>query len=103
MREYWYGVDFTSPGGALTLRQCEVTEDRDFERGYSRRSHSDGWTIGGEVHEEYCVWVNDFVAFHPVHGFLYGDFEHVVYAETEEAFKHFMEHHAPEAWDYLEI
>ena len=83
-----YGVDFNSPGGALTLSDTSIG------------THESGWTITGEVHEDYYTWVNDFEATHPQFGIVKGNFEGEVVAETEEAFAHFWKHHKPYAWDY---
>lgn len=62
-----------------------------------------GWTILGEVQEDYYQWVNYFEAYHPDYGWVKGDFEDEVQAESEEAFNHFMEHHPYEEWDYGDI
>ena len=97
-----YGKDFDSPGGALTLSVAEVSEEN-VESGVHERTHESGWTIRGEVHEDYYTWVNTFYARHPVYGTLFGDFEEVVMANSEEAFNHFWDHHQPEAWDYGDI
>ena len=89
-----YGVDFQSNNAcapALTLDPEDVG------------SHEDGWVIEGEVHEDYFEWVNYFEANHPVFGRVWGDFEDKVYADSEEGFKHFYEHHTPTAWDYWDI
>lgn len=86
-----FGKDFHSPGGALTLRPHDIGE------------HKDGWTITGEIHEDYYEWVNDFTAVNPSYGAVWGDFEGKVYATSQEAFDHFYSHHTPEAWDYGDI
>lgn len=66
--------------------------------------HSEsGWTIEGEVHEDWYEWVNFFTATHPVYGKIEGDFEDTVTAETHEAFEHFYKHHPPTEWDYWDI
>lgn len=66
-------------------------------------NNDSGWTIVGEVHEDYYEWVNDFEATHPVFGRVWGNFEDEVYADSLEAYKHFVEHHPPENWDYGDI
>ena len=99
-----FGKDFYSRGGALTLSIDEVSEDGNVERGeVYERTHADGWTIEGAVHEDYFQWVNNFEASHPIHGRVYGDFEDVVYADSEEGYEDFYKGHKPEAWDYDEI
>jgi len=86
-----FGVDFFSEYGALTLRHEDIG------------THEDGWTITGEVHEDYFEWVNDFEAVHKKYGKVWGNFEVEVYADNKEGFKHFYRHHTPEAWDYGDI
>lgn len=66
-------------------------------------THEDGWTVTGDVVEDYYEWVNEFEAIHPVFGRVWGDFEHEVYADSEEGFAHFFEHHPPNEWDYGDI
>ena len=98
-----FGIDFHSPGGALTLSPSEVTEDKEYS-GIHTRTHDDGWTITAEIHEDYYVWVNDFEAVHPQLGKVWGgDFEHEVYADSEAAYQNFWTNHGPEAWDYADI
>lgn len=97
-----FGKDFHSNGGALTLRQSEVT-DTEAESGTHTRTHESGWTITGKIYEDYYVWVNDFIATHPELGRVEGNFEHEVRATSEKAFRHFWKHHEPEAWDYMDI
>ncbi len=97
-----FGRDFDSPGGALTLPQDAVTVNGE-EGGTHTRTHESGWTITGRVHEDYYVWVNEFRAHHPEYGEISGNFEAEVTAESEVAFAHFMEHHPPYAWDYMDI
>lgn len=86
-----FGVDFDSPGGALTLGESDIG------------SHADGWTIVGEVHEDYFLWVNDFIATHASLGMVWGNFEQEVVATSEEAFADFYVNHKPGAWDYWDI
>jgi hypothetical protein len=62
-----------------------------------------GWTIEGEIHEDYYEWVNDFVATHPVYGKIEGNFEKEVTAECEIAHDHFVKHHPYNEWDYYDI
>lgn len=103
-----FGEDFFSEGGALTLEPGEVSDERvrhllgndDIVRS---RTHDDGWTVSGKIHEDYYYWVNYFEAEHPTHGKVWGDFESEVYADSEEGFEHFYKNHTPEAWDYGDI
>jgi len=66
-------------------------------------THEDGWTIEGQIHDDYYKWVNYFEASHPTHGRVWGDFERTVFATSKEAYNHFIEHHFPESWDYWDI
>jgi hypothetical protein len=97
-----FGIDFTSDGGALTLYPEEVT-DTGAESGTHTRTHSDGWTITGDIIEDYHVWVKSFKATHPELGTVEGDFEDEVKATSEDAFAHFYENHKPNEWDYEDI
>lgn len=97
-----FGIDFDSDGGALTLREKEVSE-RPVDGGVHTRTHADGWTITGEVHEDWVTWVNEFKAEHPLFGKVWGNFEERVFADSEEGFENFYENHTPEAWDYCDI
>ena len=98
-----FGVDFHSEGGALTLSTSEVTSDDDAYNGTHTKTHDSGWTITGDIHEDYYRWVNDFKAVHPTLGKVVGNFESEVKATSEEAFKHFWKNHTPNAWDYEDI
>lgn len=66
-------------------------------------THPSGWTIVGEVHEDYFEWVNEFEASHPDFGRVWGDFEEEVFADSQEAYDHFFAHHPPHEWDYWDI
>ena len=87
---------------ALTLDPIEVT-DEEYVTGLHKKTHEDGWTIEGEIKEDYYYWVNDFKAEHPKYGKVWGNFEIDVYADSEEGFKHFYENHTPSEWDYADI
>ena len=98
-----FGVDFDSMPGALTLRREEIDETDEKLNGFSIRVHLDGWTISGEIKEDYYSWVNEFTAMHPLHGKVWGNFEEEVFADTEEGYQDFYKNHKPEAWDYGDI
>ncbi len=66
-------------------------------------THSDGWTIEGEIMDDYYEWVNEFSARHPKFGKVWGDFEEVVYADTEKGYQDFIKHHPPTCWTYGDI
>lgn len=62
-------------------------------------THASGWTISGVLHEDWFTWVTDFKATHPLYGKIVGNFMTKVKVPSEEAFRHFMKHHAPNDWD----
>ena len=62
-----------------------------------------GWTITGEIHEDYYAWVNYFEATHPTFGWIKGDYEDIIHAESKKAYEHFVKNHPPELWDYSDI
>ena len=62
-----------------------------------------GWIVTGDIHEDYHKWINEFEAFHPTYGKVWGDFQEEVYADSEEAFNHFYKNHPPQEWDYGDI
>lgn len=94
-----FGVDFYSADGALTLPSELVGHSMP----HVWKIHSSGWAIRGEIKEDWSDWVNEFEAVHPVFGKVWGDFDKLVYADSEEAFEHFFGCHTPEAWDYQDI
>lgn len=102
MKTYKYGIDFFSEGGALTLHNSQIADDKS-NPGYYVKKHPSGWTIGGCLVEDCFTWVNVFVAHHPTLGYVSGDFEREVWADSEEAFEHFYKHHTPISWDYGDI
>ena len=100
-----FHVRFEDRGSlARTLNVCEVSDmDPEPMGGEHTRTHESGWTITGEVHEDWFTWVNDFKATHPTLGEVKGNFEYNVYATSEEAYNHFYENHEPMDWDYWDI
>ncbi len=88
-----FSVDYSIQGtDAATLDVNDI--------GYSEIS---GWTVVAEVKEDYYKYVNYFEATHPKYGFVRGDFESVVEAKSERAFKHFLKHYTVHIWDYSDI
>lgn len=89
---------------AYTLYASEVYERGGKDDGtiYSR-THADGWTISGCIHEDYYYWVNEFSATKKDGSFVKGDFESEIHASSVEAVKDFIKHHAPSYWDYWDI
>ena len=97
-----FGKDFNSSEGALTLPATEVC-DTGASEGYHSKTHDDGWTIEGEIQEDYYLWVNEFKATHPKLGKVWGNFEDTVFATSKEAYDDFYSKHKPEEWDYGDI
>lgn len=62
-----------------------------------------GWTLTGVIHEDYYEWVNKFEAWHPVLGFVFGDFEDTVHAYSEDAYQDFTKNFDYYEWDYYDI
>ena len=62
-----------------------------------------GWTIEGDIHEDWYEWVNEFKATHIVYGTIEGDFESEVTCENQEALDHFLANHPFNEWDYYDI
>lgn len=95
-------IDFTSKNGALTLSKDDIC-DIHIKNNIYMKTHKDGWTIIGELQEDYYEWVNDFIAIHPTLGRVWGNFENKVYSDNIEGFNDFYQKHPPEDWDYNDI
>lgn len=88
---------------ACTLNPEKVCDESDIQVGHFGKTHPDGWFISGHVKEDWYYWVNEFAAYHPTFGWVWGDYENEVHADSEEAFQAFYAAHPPEIWDYAEI
>lgn len=66
-------------------------------------ANDSGWLITGQVTTDYYEWVEQFFAYHEDFGFVCGNFEQEVFADSQEAFDHFIDWHPPESWDYADI
>lgn len=92
-QDHPFVVDFNITGSdAYTLSESHIGTHEDT-----------GWTIEGEIHEDYYTWVNEFKATHPDFGLVWGDFEKSVMAYSQEGYEHFLKNHPPESWDYYDI
>lgn len=60
---------------------------------YQRYHKESGWTIDGQLYQDYYCWVEDFKASHPIYGTLEGDFNCEVTASSDEAWHDFLKHH----------
>lgn len=78
-------------GNAVTLEPSELGDN------------DTGWTITGEVMEDYFEWVNAFTAVHLQHGIVFGDHEQTLYATSHAALAQFKEDHPANVWDYADI
>lgn len=100
-----YGTDFmVEPDPRLgnpkyTLEPEYVCKDHDDQIGFYTRKHRNGWTISGNIYEDAFYWVTDFRAYHPKYGYVWGNFEDKVHAESEDAYQHFVKRFPPHAWD----
>lgn len=66
------------------------------------RTHPDGWTITGEIYNDWYSWVIEFQATHPTYGRVWrtGD---TIYADSEAGFKAFTQNHPFSQFDYGDI
>jgi len=97
----------------LTAEALPLTYEVSFSKNYSSQARTlpavngyfkeTGWHIEGEICEDYYKWINDFNAFHPIHGRVTGDFESLVKASSKEAYEQFLKDHPYDEWDYGDI
>ena len=88
---------------ARTLSASFVRGRYERSLGTYTKTHADGWTISGAIHEDWFEWVNAFEATHPVFGRVWGDFEAWVYADSKEGMEAFCAAYPYEDWDYEDI
>ena len=62
-----------------------------------------GWTIEGQIHEDYYTWVCQFTAIHPRYGRVQGSYETIITGYSTAGINHFMKSHPPHVWDYHDI
>lgn len=108
-----YGVDYhheykKSGNYALTLNSDEVTDikfepDRADTNTCFTKTHKSGWTISAFLHQDWYVWVNEFVAIHRRLGTVSGDYESEIVASSNASFDDFYKNHTPNSWDYYDI
>jgi hypothetical protein len=101
--EFEAAPGFIPEGYTCSLEPEEVMPGHQNETGVFCHRHEDKWMIKGNIHEDAYYWVDSFVAYHPQYRFVFGDFNDVVYASSEEGYKHFIAHHAPNTWDLGDI
>ena len=66
----------------------------------STRVHDNGWTITGQIQEDYYSWVLEFVAFHPQYGMVWGNIDQEILATSEEAWLMFSREFPAEPFDF---
>lgn len=67
------------------------------------KTHNNGWTICGEIHDDHLQWIDEFEAHHPILGKVWGSFEEEeVYADSEEGYEHFYKNFPPNKWNYVD-
>lgn len=89
-------------GLAHTLRQECVTDIEYPDTSICHeKTHGSRWTISATLNDgDGFSWINEFVATHPVYGYVKGDFDILVIASSEIGFSHFIENHPYDEWDY---
>jgi hypothetical protein len=95
-----YGPQGTS---ACTLPLTAVAEAEEVRDGTFTKVHPDGWTITGDLVQEWVCFVNNFSAVNQNGDWVRGDFGTVVWASSEEAFDDFVAAHPFHEWDYEDI
>jgi hypothetical protein len=66
------------------------------------RTHKDGWTIRGEIHNDWYSWVEDFVATHPENGAITREGNEVT-APSKQVWDTFVKRHPLTPFDYGDI
>jgi hypothetical protein len=66
------------------------------------KTHTDGWTIEGQIHNDWYSWVVDFEAVHPVHGTIQRVGNTIV-GPSKEVVDKFLADHRLEEFDYWDI
>lgn len=75
----------------------------EYYKQYSR-THKNGWTISGQIVEDYVSWVPFITASHKNYGIIYGDFSEeiiVVSDNPDKALFHFLDNNMPLVWKFL--
>lgn len=89
-----YSPDFVLPISSVT-DQCLC---QPLNKQVYTRTHTSGWTISGQPKSDRCssnpdsckYWITEFIAVHPVYGYVWGDVEYEIYAETEYGYVDFV-------------
>ena len=70
------------------------------------RTHKNGWTISGQIVEDWVSWVPFITASHKNYGIIYGDFSEeiiVVSDNSDKALFHFLDNNMPLVWTSWDI
>lgn len=85
----------------------EVKEDvpeGDWGGGYYKRTHDDGWTIYGFIHNDWYSWVTNFGAEHEKYGRVWAhEIDDGIHADSKEAFDNFISSHPTRIFDHGDI
>jgi hypothetical protein len=120
MLEHKYKIKYYPMHNCATLHVSEVgvtipdgwdSDDSDYDRRIKlaelnlvhTKTHEDGWTIRGKICEDWFIWVNKFKAFHPKYGRVQGNFEEIIYSDTQEGYDDFLKNHPPREWNSEDI
>jgi hypothetical protein len=95
-----YGEDFVSDL-ADSCGSCAFTLSPDYLK--ADPEDVNGWLLLGDVKEDYFEWINEFEAFNPKFGRVWGNFELTVYADSEEGYQDFVKYFPPNSWGYGDI
>lgn len=77
----------------------------EYYKQYSR-THKNGWTISGQIVEDYVSWVPFITAFHKNYGIIYGDFSEeiiVVSNNPDKTLFNFLDNNMPLVWTSWDI
>jgi len=70
------------------------------------RTHKNGWTISGQIVEDWVSWVPFITASHKIYGIIYGDFSEeiiVVSDNPDKGLFHFLDNNIPLVWTSWDI
>lgn len=90
-------------GYTRTMEPDDVLPGHESQMGVYCHRHDDGWMIIGAIVEDAYYWVDNFIAYHPQHRFVFGAFNDTLYATSEEGYQDFIAKHIPRTWDTGDI
>jgi hypothetical protein len=109
----WYGdltkeyMNYVGEHLSITFNPWDISNKKKLEyyKQYSR-THKNGWTISGQIEEDWVSWVSFITAFHKSYGIIYGHFSEeiiVVSDNPDEALFHFLDNNTPLVWNSWDI